>query len=463
LTDILIRNGNIVPVDGSRRIIENGFVSIRGNKISSVGKMKDLGEKDHDVVIDAERKAVLPGFVNAHTHLATECFRGIVDLFPGFHYTFVVKNFLEDHHLYDVGMLGCMELIRFGTTSTGDNYQRSRIIAQGIADSGLRGVVSEQISQADLLKGIYPAIYLYQPEDAEKQFKANVKLVEEWNGAENGRIKCTFGPHAPDTLTQDMLKNIKSKADDYGVGIMVHIAQSTRELQMMRLRHRMTSVEYLEKAGIFGPKTIGAHCEHLTKNDVKILKETGTHIAHCPNNFIRRGRKTPLIPWLRGGIKNICLASDNILHDPFELMRFSNYLALQYAAQIDQNVLHLVPSAFETLEMATLKSARGLGMGDEVGSLEPGKKADVIIIDLGKPHLTPNLDLVSNLVHYANGNDVETTIIDGEIVMNDRIITSVDEKEVLRKGEESTIEVWTAFNSEYPQFPEVTEKFKYFK
>jgi cytosine/adenosine deaminase-related metal-dependent hydrolase len=177
---------------------------------------------------------------------------------------------------------------------------------------------------------------------------------------------------------------------------------------------------------------------------------------------MRWGQKTPLISWRKGGIKNIGIASDNILHDPFELLRFSNYLALAYVQQYERDSIHLIPSAWETLEMATIGSARALGLGDEVGSLEVGKKADVIVADLKKPHLTPNLDIVSNLVHYANGNDVETTIIDGKVVMEGRIIKTVDEAEVLSNGEKASREVWQDFNNSYRQFPEVAEKFKYF-
>lgn len=463
MTDILIRDGIVIPVDGTRRVIENGYVAIEGSKIASLGKNGELAkEKKYDLVIDAKGKAVLPGFVNAHTHLVTECFRGIVDLFPGTYFIFVIKNFFKDQHLYDLALLGCMELIRFGATCTADNYQRARFIVPAIADSGLRAVVSEQISQADLSSGIYPAIYKYQPEDAEKQIRVNEELIKQWNGAQNGRITCAFGPQAPDTCTQDILREIKSKAEEYGVGIMIHIAQTSREAEMMRLRHGMTSVEYLEKAGILGPNTVGAHCVYLTQNDIRTLRESGTNIAHCPNNFMMAGHTTPLISWLKGGISNIGLGSDNILHHPFELMRFSRYLARQYVEQVDPDSRHIVPSAWRTLEMMTIGSARVLGLGDKVGSLEVGKKADVIIVDLKKPHLTPNLDIISNLVHYANGNDVETVIIDGKVVMEERVIKTVNEADVLRNGEKASFEVWKDFNSQYRQFPEVAQKFKYF-
>lgn len=462
MADILIHDGIVVPVDGTNRVIEKGYVAIDGNRISAVGKMEDLGhEKMSDVMIDARGKAVLPGFVNAHTHLATECFRGIVEKLPGIHFTFLVKNYLDDRHICDLSLLGCLELIRFGTTCTGDNYQRSRLIARAIADSGLRGVVSEQISQADL-KGSYPAIYTYEPEEAERQIRANEELIREWNGAEGGRITCAFGPHAPDTLTQELLMEIRTKAEEQDVGVMIHLAQSQRELEIMRLRHRMTSVEYLERTGILGPRTLAAHCVHLTQKDMEIMRETGAHIAHCPSVFIKRGRPTPLIPWLKGGIRNIGLGTDNILHDPFESMRFSNFLALQYVHQIEPDSLHLVPSAHETLEMATVGSAKALGLHDEVGSLEPGKKADAIIVDLKKPHLVPMLDVVTNLVHYANGNDVETTIIDGELVMHQREIRTVDESKVLMDGQRASEEVWGAFNARNRQFPDVADKFKLF-
>jgi len=463
MANLLIRDGIVLPIDGTERVIEEGYVAIDGSKISSVGKVEDVPNENYDQVIDAKGKAILPGLVNAHTHLATECFRGIVDLFSSMHFTFVVKNFFKDRHLYDLSLLGCMELLRFGTTCTGDNYQKSTIIAKAIADSGLRGVVSEQISQADIINGIYPAIYKYQPEDAAASIKANEGLIEKWHGAEKGRITCAFGPHAPDTLTQEILGEVKAKAEERDVGLMIHIAQSPRELEMMRARHRMTSVEYLQKADILGPRTVGAHCVYLTPKDISILKETETHIAHCPNNFIRRGRPTPLMPWLKGGIKNIGLASDNILHDPFEIMRISNWLALQYVQQKDIESLHLVPTPFETLEMATIGSARALGLGEQVGSLEPGKRADVIIIDLNRPHLTPVLDLPANLVQYANGNDVETVIVDGEVVMENRVVKSVDEGKILAAGQKASEEVWKAFHQEYPQFPEVSARFKYFK
>jgi 5-methylthioadenosine/S-adenosylhomocysteine deaminase len=463
MSSILIRNGTVIPVDGTHKTIEDGSVAMIGDRIVSVGKSKDIQDAgNYDVIIDARGKAVLPGFVNAHTHLATECFRGIVDVLPGLSFTFVVKNFIKDNHLYDLSLGGCLELIRFGTTCTGDNYQRSGIIAQAFADSGLRGVLSEQISQANLMEGIYPAIYKYQPDVAEKEVSANERLIERWNGAEGGRITCAFGPHAPDTMTQDILKEITAKADERGVGIMIHIAQGSRELDMMRVRHRMTSVEYLDQAGILGPRTIGAHCIHMTPKDLETFRKSGTHVAHCPNIFIRRGRSTPLIPWLNSGIKNIGIGSDNVLHDPFENMRYTIYGAYSYLQSNSPKSRHLVPTPSEVLEMAMMGSARGLGLETEVGSLEVGKKADVIIVDLQKPHLTPTLDVVANLVHYANGNDVETTIIDGELVMENKVIKSVDEAAALRKGDTSSKEVWEGFSSEYRQFPEVADLFKYF-
>ncbi|MEM2892676.1 MAG: amidohydrolase [Candidatus Bathyarchaeia archaeon] len=459
---ILIHDGIIVPLDGSRRIIDRGFIVIEDNRIASIGKMNDLDKWDYEIRIDAKGKAVLPGFVNSHTHLATECFRGVVDLFPEIHFTFVVKDFLTERHIYDLSLLGCLELIRFGVTCAGDNYQCSKSVAQAMADIGIRGVVSEQISQADLFKGIYPAIYRYLPQDAERQIRENEELIRRWHNVENGKIRCSFGPHAPDTLTLDVLREISSKAKEFGVGIMIHLAQSIRELQIMLSRHHMTSVEYLEKAGVLGPKTVAAHCIHLNEKDIKILKESGTHVAHCPNNFIRRGQITPIIKWIKGGLTNISLASDNILHDPFELMRFSNYLAVQYVEQRDPSSANLIPSPFETLEMATKRSAEALGLGDEVGSLEIGKKADVIIVDIRKPHLTPNLDLVTNLVHYANGNDIETVIIDGKIVMENRKIKTLDEERVLISGQKASEEVWRQFSYKYPQFPEIRNKFIYF-
>jgi 5-methylthioadenosine/S-adenosylhomocysteine deaminase len=462
MVKILIRDGTVIPFDGTQKIIEKGYVAIDGEKISSVGKIEDVPQADYDEIIDAEGGAILPGFVNAHTHVATECFRGIADVFPNMSFTFVVKDFIEEEHLHAISRLGCLELIRFGTTCTGDNYQRSRIVAKAIAETGMRGVVSEQIHQADIVSGVYPSIFKYQPEEADAQIKANEKLIDEWHGAKNGRITCAFGPHAPDTLTQEILKEVNAKAEERDVGIMIHIAQSTRELDVMRTRHRMTSVEYLQEVGTLGPRTVAAHCVYLTPKDISILRDTGTHIAHCPNNFIRRGLPTPLMPWLKGGVKNIGLASDNILHDPFEIMRITNWLALQYVKQKDPESLHLVPTPFETMEMATIGSARALGLGGEVGSLEVGKKADVIVVDLKKPHLTPTLHLPANLVHYANGNDVETVIIDGEMVMKDRVIRTIDEEKVLAEGQKASEEIWSSFNRKYPQFPEVAAKFKYF-
>ena len=463
LTSLLIENGTIVTMGADDRIIENGYVAMEDGRITAVGSRNEaVGLTEFDEVLDARGKAVLPGFINAHTHLATECFRGVTDVYPYMHFTFVVKNFFTEKHLYDLSLLGCTELLRFGTTCTGDNYQKSRIIAQTLSDSGIRGVVSEQISQADLLGGIYSAIYRWQPEEAEKGIRANDELIKEWHGADNNRITCAYGPHAPDTLTQEILARIKDKADQEDVGIMVHIAQSVREGEMMRSRHGMTSVEYLDKAGILGPRTVGAHCVYLTRSDIDTLRETGTHIAHCPNNFIRRGRPTPLMPWRIGGIKNIGLASDNILHDPFEIMRFTNYLALQYAVQKDPNSIHFVPTSYELLKMATMGSAAALGLEKVVGSLEAGKKADVILVDMKAPHLTPNLDIAATLVHYGNGNDVDTAIVDGRVLMKDKKILSVDMEKVLLNGQVASEEVWKGFKEEYPQFPEVAKRFKYF-
>jgi 5-methylthioadenosine/S-adenosylhomocysteine deaminase len=224
----------------------------------------------------------------------------------------------------------------------------------------------------------------------------------------------------------------------------------------------MTSVEYLKKAGILGPKTVGAHCVYLTNSDIETLRKTKTHIAHCPNNFIRRGQPTPLMPWLKGGIKNIGLASDNILHDPFELMRFTNYLALQYVTHVDPNSIRHVPTPYETLKMATIGSAAALGLENDVGTLEVGKKADLISVDLKSPHLVPNLDISANLVHYANGNDVDTVIVDGRILVKNKKFLNINTETVFEKAQLASEEIWKGFKSDYPQFPEVADRFNLF-
>ncbi len=418
---ILIKNAMILPMDEPGHQISNGYIIVENGRIKSLGE-GDSAETAFDKVIDADGKAALPGFVNAHTHAAMVLLRGYADDMPLMDWLqykiWPVEAKLNGDDIYWGTMLAAVEMIKSGTTCFNDMYFYMDDAARAVEDSGIRAVINRGMI------GVGP--------EAEIAFPESSRMVEKWHGAAGGRITCKLGPHAPYTCPPPYLERVVKLAEELKVGLHIHIAETLAEIETIKNDYGCSPVEYLERCGIFKLPVTAAHCVHVSPSDMETLKKYNVGVAHCPESNMKLGSGfAPVKEMLELGIQvglGTDGASSNNDQDMLQEMRSAAFL--QKVKNYDPTVI----PAYTALEMVTRNGAIALGLDDEIGQLKPGYKADLILIDCAGAHMQPLHELAANLVYCAHSSDVETVIIDGVVVMENRTINTLDEKEVIKKA-----------------------------
>jgi 5-methylthioadenosine/S-adenosylhomocysteine deaminase len=418
LADILIKNGYVITMDSRRRVLESGSVVIDDGKISAVGK--DMKAKC-ETTIDARGKAVLPGLINAHTHLSMTLLRGVADDMPLMEWLekkiWPIEENLTADDCYAGALLGSLEMIKSGTTCFADQYFYMEDVARAVEEAGPRAVLSRGIIELD------------DPEKRKRTIREGERLVKNCHGMANGRILTMFGPHAAYTCSTECLMQVKELARKYKVGIHTHIAETKEEVEMMEKKYGKHPVEHLDGIDFLGPEVLAAHCVWLTKQEIRIIKSNGVKPVHNPvSNMKTASGVAPVPEMMKAGIP-VALGTDgaasNNSLDMFNEMKFAALLS-----KVHTLVPTVVP-AQAVLEMATIKGGIALGLQRDIGSLEVGKKADIVLVDLKKPHLSPLHNVISHLVYSAVGSDVDTVIVDGEVLMQGRKVLTLDEDKVL--------------------------------
>lgn len=427
--DHVIFNATVIPILAEGQVIARGFVAIRGNTIAAVGEMHEAEPwlRTARQLTDASWAAVLPGLVNVHTHLAAGIFRGLLDEGTGgrglYDIAFPMEGNLGSDDIYWLGLLGCIEVLKAGCTTANDIYYHALRLADAVDQVGLRAILAEKIFDADLAR-IGQGDYTRDRSRGTDKLAANVKLVEERHGSAEGRIQCRIGTHATDTCSTDLLRDAQKEAKQLRVGLHIHVAQSPIEMAHIREMHSRTPVEYLSDLGLLGSDTLAVHCSNNTDSDLDLMAQSNTAYACCPTMYPRRGRFPRLLEFRNRHIR-IGFGTDWIRMDPWEGMR-NTMSAIRLLNQDPE----LLPAA-ELLDLQTMGSARALGMEQEIGSLEVGKKADLILIDLRAAHLQPYYETLPGLFYSAYPSDVHTVIVDGRLVVKDRTVVTVDEATVL--------------------------------
>jgi 5-methylthioadenosine/S-adenosylhomocysteine deaminase len=417
MADILIKNGYVITMDGPP--IENGYVLVEDSKITYVGKE----EKPAHKVIDATNCVVMPGLINTHTHIGMTLFRGYADDLP-------LKQWLEDHiwpaeakltdeDLYIGTMLGCLEMIRSGTTAFADMYIHVDSVARAVEESGMRAALS------------YGMIDLGNKSRADSELAEGSRFVKKWNGSAEGRITAMYGPHAPNTCSREFLARVKEQAVRDNARIHIHVLETEAELNQMKEQFGMCSVNMLDELGFLGPDVLAAHCIWLSGGDMDILADRNVNIAHCPISNMKLASGIAPVPELLKRGANVALGTDgcasNNTLDMFEEMKTT--ALLHKVNSMDPTTL----PADEVLKMATLNGAKALGV--PVGVIRPGMLADIIIVDMHKPHLLPVHNQISHLVYATRGSDVKTTIVNGNILMEDGVVKSIDQEKVMEEAD----------------------------
>jgi 5-methylthioadenosine/S-adenosylhomocysteine deaminase len=423
MSSILIENGTLVTMD-TRDSIVHGDILIADGRIAEIGGTGHTA----DTVIDATDCAVIPGFVQTHIHLCQTLFRGAAD-------DLALIDWLKQrvwpmeaaHSVESVAAsarLGIAELIKGGTTCalTMETVNHTAEVFKVIDATGFRATGGKcMMDKGDEV----PAAL---QEETGNSIDESIALLEAWHGAADGRIRYCFAPRFAISCTRELLQKVASLARARGVMVHTHASENRTECELVQAESGLRNIAYLDSVGLTGRHVALAHCVHLSVDEIETLKSTGTNVVHCPSSNLKLGSGiAPVAKLLEQGI-SVSLGADGAACNN----RLDMFTEMRTAALL-QKVLHgpEVLPAKRVLRMATIDGARALGLDADVGSLAPGKRADLAVVRLGRLHTTPATEVVSALVYSAEADDVDTVIIDGRLVMRDRNLLTIDEPETI--------------------------------
>jgi len=431
--DILVINGMLLSLDQSGTIIEKGSVAVNKGKIVAAGPCEEMESWRSGETIDAGGCIVMPGLVNAHTHLPMSLFRGLADDLPLMtwlnEYIFPAEASHVNPETVGIGaLLSCAEMVLSGTTTCCDGYFFEDSVARAVFEIGIRGVLGQGVID-------YPAPGVPNPSI---NIEHAVSFVETWTG-KTSLITPSIFCHSPYTCSKKTLATAAGEARSRGVLFQIHVAETRSEYERMKKEQGMSPVQYLDKLGVLGPGTLLVHAVWVDEEDIRIIADSGAGIAHNPESNMKLASGIAPVPefikkGLTVGIGTDGCASNNNL-DLFAEM--DSAAKLHKVNTFDPTVM----SAETVLNMATEGGARAIGLESQIGSLEVGKQADLIVVDMQKPHLVPMYSPVSHLVYAAKGSDVRDVVIDGKVVVRDTVLLTIDQEKLLRKAEAAGMEI----------------------
>jgi 5-methylthioadenosine/S-adenosylhomocysteine deaminase len=428
--DISVYNGTILPMDNQDTIIQDGLVAISGNTIQYVGN-DEKGSISAQKELDAEGGLILPGLINGHTHAAMTLFRGLADDLPLMdwlnNYIFPAEGKMDADFVRTGTLLACAEMIMSGTTTFCDMYLFEEEVARAAKEAGMRCLVGEVLY--DFPSPSYGVV--------EEGFIYTEELIERWK--EDPLINIAVEPHSLFTCGVELLVKANDLALRKGVPLILHMAETREELEKIEKRYGKRPALHLKDLGLLGPHLILDHCVHVSESEIELLAEHKVSVIHNPESNMKLASGIAPVPEMieKGitvGLGTDGCASNNNL-DLFGEMGMA--AKLHKAAKLDPTVM----DAQTLVRMATIKGSRALGLDKVTGSLEAGKRADLIVIDPHKPHLTPLYNPYSHLVYSARGHDVKHSIIDGQLVMEDRRLYTLDVQAIIERSKEKSRKV----------------------
>ncbi|MCX7884931.1 MAG: amidohydrolase [Caloramator sp.] len=410
--NILIKNAYIITMNEKEEVLENADLAIENDRIKYVGKVP--ADFKADKIIDGSKKAVLPGLINAHTHMAMSLFRNYADDLPLHEWLtqkiWPIEDKLTGEDVYYGTMLSIVESIKSGVTCFSDMYFFMDDTAKAALESGIR---------ARLAWGMIGV-----RADDDSRFDITKRFYNNWQGKGDGRITVMAGPHAPYTCSPEYLKRVADFAKEMNLSVHIHLSESKREVEENYEKFGKSPIKHVYDLGIFDVPVTAAHCVHLSDEDIDILKEKNVSVVYNPGSNLKLGNGfAPVVKLLQKGV-NVALGTDGSSSNN----NVNMFEEINLSAILNKGVTGkpTVVPAIEALKMATINGAKALCMDKELGSIEENKKADIIIVDMNKPHFYPIHDVVSSMVYTAQGSDVETVIINGNIVMENYEIKTVD-------------------------------------
>ncbi|HTL03438.1 MAG TPA: amidohydrolase [Vicinamibacterales bacterium] len=421
---LVITGGTVVTVDGARHVFSPGAIAIDGADILAVGPAADIAARFRGAEqINASGSVVIPGLINTHTHAPMVMYRGLADDLPLqdwlTKYIFPAEAKTVSREMVRVGtQLAAVEMIQSGTTAYADMYYFEEEIARATKAAGLRGVLGQTLIDFPVADAKTFDEGLARAEAFVKEFAADDLIVP------------AVAPHAPYTVSGEHLKAARALATKYSVPYIIHLAETKTEVSDMQKAHGgMTPVAYLDSLGALGPRTLAAHVVWATPEDIAILKARQVAVSHNPESNMKLASGVAPVPALLAagvtvGLGTDGAASNNDL-DMFEAMRMAAFLH-----KVQSTDPQVIPAA-TALEMATINGAKALGLETKIGSLEAGKKADVVVVSMSSARQTPLYDPISHLVYATRGDDVRTVVVNGKVLMRDRRLTTLNEAAVI--------------------------------
>jgi len=435
--DLLIDGGLVLTLDTADRIIADGAVAITADRVVAVEAAATARVRFAPRArIDACRRLVMPGLVNTHNHTPLVITRGMVEdmNFAPMYTPRVPQGYrIGAEEAYLLSRLGAWDLLRTGSTTVVDYYRHGDSCARAMAESGLRAFVGGRIHDIDLA-AVAKGEYRYDPAIGEATLRENVDLIARWHGHDGGRVRGFLAPHAPDTCSRELLREVAKVADRSGPPVHTHLAQSPDEVAQVRRRDGRRPSEVLDEVGLLGPHVVAGHCICLDPDEIARVGAARLSVAHVPIGNASSGMMAPIKALQEAGAL-ITLATDTKSHDLFEAMRTA--LAINRVQGGGRDI-----NARAALRWATANGAAALGLAGVVGALAAGMKADVILLDADAPNLRPIIDGFSIIVHSGVGANVRSVIVDGRVLLDDGRPTRFDADEVIAAAQDVATRLW---------------------
>ncbi|NLK43160.1 MAG: amidohydrolase [Tissierellia bacterium] len=414
---ILIKGITLVPMDGKNEVIEETNIYL-DEEIIHIGELKEDIEVER--VIDGKNKVAMPGLINAHTHIGMSLLRNFADDLP-LHSWLTEKIWPTEAKLiakdvYWGSLLSMVEMIQSGTTAFCDMYFFMDEVGKGLEEAGIRGVLTRGLIEEN-------------DEVVNKEKLRDTRdLFKNWHGKGNGRIKVMVAPHAPYTCSPDFLLETMKLANELNTGIHIHLSETKKEVEDSFKAFGKSPIKHVYDLGLLDIHTIAAHCVHVDEEDIEIMKEKNVYPVNNPGSNLKLASGfAPVDKMLKKGI-SVALGTDgSSSNNNLNMFEEINLAAIVNKAV---NLDAVSVPAIDALGMATINGAKALDWDDEIGSIEIGKKGDLILIDMDKPHLYPRHNIISSLAYSVQAADVDTVIVDGKIIMEKREIKTLDVEKI---------------------------------
>jgi len=454
LSDLLLKNGVLLTMDGQRRILEDCSIAVEGGKIVEIGETADL-ERGHEYaeVLDASGCIVMPGLVCSHSHLYGMLLRGAsLKITPPSDFTQILQRVwwpmdeaMNFEDAYASALVASVEFAKSGVTTFADTYSGPNSI-QGVLDHIARAV--EEVGIRGFIA--FEATERHSRDEGFRGVQENVRFAEKIHTNPHSKVKPLFSIHASFTVSDELIRETKRLADKYDAPITIHTSEGTIDTHQNLERYGKRTVERLHDLGLLGQNTVLSHCVNLNEDEIDIIAKTNTGVAHNPmSNMLNAVGVAPVLSMLKKNV-NVGLGNDGYIFDMFENMRTAFLL---------HRVYHRNPNAIDAytiLEMATINGARLYGIEKEIGSIEIGKRADIIII---KPSVLPTplstSSVVGHLINTVDGDDVEHVLLNGKPIIKNKRLMTFDEGKAQEISQATASKLWTRLNNVQPQMDSI--------